>query len=545
MKDPLLELLEDCIVYIKGDSGFGTGFFIASGMIITCAHVVQDSKQVTVEWRGTTKTALKHSLIVKDSTPHIWPDIAILKADFEGHPCVALKPDARTTDPIYAWGFTKHYHGDPIQGTIVGESGKPRFLKFQHTSTHPGMSGSPILNLRTGGICGMVAVAILDSQGGGRAVSANVLREFLSELFAVNELFLFDDRVWLNSLSESQLAEGKWLRPVVSLQGRAELNDIEPNKPDSIFCIKSVSESIVLVCTNNGPFVWDITRKEIRWGLKGWMENAAVSPDCSLLVLAVAGVILWDLRTGEKLPPIDEHHFLWTHKKLVFSPNSQLLACVLKDFTFLPVDTSNIEIGLLRLSTYEKGVLLDTGLGAMPEAVTFSDDGKLLAAALLPWGASTVYLWSTGSGQLLRKLRLPLRLRWRFTITALAFHQSFLLASGPALIRWNASDGQYLGEVPDSGGGAVITAIAVDPSSQWMVEGNEIGRISLRSLPSYKRIQHLSSHSAAIVGLDLSPDGRWLTSWATDGSAKLHDLQKKHEAIDLGLEALWAGIHNA
>lgn len=38
---PLEELLQQCTVKITVPGGWGTGFFVASGLVLTCAHVVR------------------------------------------------------------------------------------------------------------------------------------------------------------------------------------------------------------------------------------------------------------------------------------------------------------------------------------------------------------------------------------------------------------------------------------------------------------------------------------------------------------------------
>ena len=47
--DPLLDLLAQCTVRIDLDGKFeGTGFFVAPGEVLTCAHVVHGGRPITV-----------------------------------------------------------------------------------------------------------------------------------------------------------------------------------------------------------------------------------------------------------------------------------------------------------------------------------------------------------------------------------------------------------------------------------------------------------------------------------------------------------------
>ena len=42
MDHPLIELMHDCVVKLSIPEKNGTGFFVAPGKILTCAHVVGD-----------------------------------------------------------------------------------------------------------------------------------------------------------------------------------------------------------------------------------------------------------------------------------------------------------------------------------------------------------------------------------------------------------------------------------------------------------------------------------------------------------------------
>lgn len=47
--DPLLELFAQCVVRVDVDGSFaGSGFYIAPGEVLTCAHVVHGGKAITV-----------------------------------------------------------------------------------------------------------------------------------------------------------------------------------------------------------------------------------------------------------------------------------------------------------------------------------------------------------------------------------------------------------------------------------------------------------------------------------------------------------------
>lgn len=51
MEQPIYELLRRCTarVSIRGKPGHGSGFFVASGLLLTCAHVVRSAQSPSNE----------------------------------------------------------------------------------------------------------------------------------------------------------------------------------------------------------------------------------------------------------------------------------------------------------------------------------------------------------------------------------------------------------------------------------------------------------------------------------------------------------------
>src|SRR2546429_9766952 len=85
--DTLYELLHRCTVRlsIPGEERRGTGFFVAHGLILTCAHVVEYAWQTNTllevyrDGRRTTAQIIQFR-------PHV--DLALLQVNLLGHPCV-------------------------------------------------------------------------------------------------------------------------------------------------------------------------------------------------------------------------------------------------------------------------------------------------------------------------------------------------------------------------------------------------------------------------------------------------------------------------
>src|SRR5206468_1691762 len=92
-------LLAACTVRISTSTRkTGTGFFVAPGRVLTCAHVVgePDGRQplIDVAWRGQGEEGRIEKML-PDPIPrgNIFPDLALLKIGRNDHPCVLLDPD--------------------------------------------------------------------------------------------------------------------------------------------------------------------------------------------------------------------------------------------------------------------------------------------------------------------------------------------------------------------------------------------------------------------------------------------------------------------
>ncbi|MGW3353572.1 VMAP-C domain-containing protein [Nonomuraea rubra] len=163
----------------------GSGFFIAPGLVLTCAHVVATAARgvprvadsVIVRWRRR-----DHSGVVIHARPWshgeegLWdyPDLAVvqLTGPVPDHPSVSLT--AKEPDPfarLVVIGYHKVYDAaEPGLGGAAVEYVTPQelrggwLLKVKDDELAPGMSGGPVVDLSTGRVCG---VAKTTRQAGG------------------------------------------------------------------------------------------------------------------------------------------------------------------------------------------------------------------------------------------------------------------------------------------------------------------------------------------------------------------------------------------
>jgi hypothetical protein len=207
-RDALAHLLSRCTVrlVVKGTGGTGTGFFVAPGYLLTCAHVVKTNKgQETIEalWNGK-----PYSATIQQITDDGYPDLALLRVDnLTDHPCVYLFDEIGLNDNLYAYGYPPKYpSGDSIISRYVGLTGEPQvLLTFTESNVRPGFSGSPLLNLRTGAVCGLVKLTSGESTLlGGRGIPiAQALRAF-PQIKGPHEQFHRENHEWARRLTPQQ-----------------------------------------------------------------------------------------------------------------------------------------------------------------------------------------------------------------------------------------------------------------------------------------------------------------------------------------------------
>ncbi len=206
MPQSLYDLLHPCIVKISTPEQLGTGFFVAPGLVLTCDHVVAPARQnnspVQIVWHGQTARAQ-----FKDSRPEEKADLALLTVDLSNHPCVLLQGGAEPRDELYTFGYTRNAP-DGFSTTFESEgwAGEQQaMLKFKEGVVRHGTSGSPLLNLATGSVCGIVQITYDDTfQVGGKALQTRFIIQEFPELEALQKQYHQQSKQWIDSLDAQQ-----------------------------------------------------------------------------------------------------------------------------------------------------------------------------------------------------------------------------------------------------------------------------------------------------------------------------------------------------
>ncbi|WP_185843717.1 trypsin-like peptidase domain-containing protein [Streptomyces sp. WAC 05379] len=222
-------LLKAATVRLEPPSGeIGTGFVIAEGLVATCAHVVaRDESSLPEQVRGRV-VALGQDVVlapvaesyVRDRDGGL--DVVLLRVvDTPGTPARPLRPVL--TSGVLEINDTLWTYGHPVRGFVSGQSALLRHLGTDLRSDRAegpwlphgegrlgkGCSGSAVINIRTGAVCGMLSTSDLSS-----SVHMVPVAEILARCPAgVDREGPRGD--WLRRLSADQLRAGGWPTPLL------------------------------------------------------------------------------------------------------------------------------------------------------------------------------------------------------------------------------------------------------------------------------------------------------------------------------------------
>lgn len=228
----LEDLLQQCTVQLSVPKqvGWGTGFFVGPEWILTCAHVVQAAKErsVQVRWQGREWEAVVEQLL-----PHPY-DLALLRVTLPTNvnpACVCLGEEIRSRDPLYLFGYPDQDfpNGCPVTLSCEGLTGDdPALIKFALGQVRPGMSGAPLLNQRTGKVCGIVKFTRDRSIDlGGGAISARAVLEQFPQLRELQQEFHGSDRCWINIVAQqTDVNFQAYLQSIIEDEGYREWQDL-------------------------------------------------------------------------------------------------------------------------------------------------------------------------------------------------------------------------------------------------------------------------------------------------------------------------------
>ncbi|GBO55638.1 hypothetical protein APA_3789 [Pseudanabaena sp. lw0831] len=186
------ERLQACTVKLSVNGSHGSGFFVAPRLILTCHHVVKNAgnQPIAVRWQDRDDFTTADILYA-----HPDPiDLALLQFQTEElHPCVEFDENIEPFDDLHIYGYPNDYpNGAPVGLRCDGFTGdSPRKVIFSGDRVvRPGLSGSPLMNWRTGKVCGVVKYTEDRSLPlGGGGIPIKTVLEYFPDLATLNREF--------------------------------------------------------------------------------------------------------------------------------------------------------------------------------------------------------------------------------------------------------------------------------------------------------------------------------------------------------------------
>jgi tetratricopeptide (TPR) repeat protein len=205
------EFIKHCVVKLTANSKRGTGFFVALGKIITCAHVLDKTpaNEINIQWESKTLTVNR-----------IWrskeKDLVILDVQISDHPCVYLDTEAKLNHKLYSYGYPGQTHdGFSLSnckcGGLVDED---NWLKIDGGNVSSGLSGAPLLNMETKKVCGIIVQerqetlayvgrTLVVQEKGGLAIPTKIIFDQYPELEKQQQEFHNNDTRWSQFFSDT------------------------------------------------------------------------------------------------------------------------------------------------------------------------------------------------------------------------------------------------------------------------------------------------------------------------------------------------------
>lgn len=196
-------------ISIKGRGATGTGFFVAPEIVVTCKHVLKpldlaaDEAPSLIEIEGCDGKPYEVEAI-RHVSPDDVEDLAVLRvAPAKGKP-VLLFSGLNPSDVVAGFGYTDpHPEGVPV--TLVGEglTGDKKLFRLREGQVEHGMSGAPVLNMRTGAVCGVLKRTRDARQAlGGYAIPITTLYELAGPVQTGNRAAHSGESPWIELLPE-------------------------------------------------------------------------------------------------------------------------------------------------------------------------------------------------------------------------------------------------------------------------------------------------------------------------------------------------------
>jgi len=200
----LNNLLKNCTVKLSEPKSkkAGTGFFVARNLILTCYHVISGAENgfIDVLWYQDNQLINSKAKIIKqiyNTNEKINPDLALLELQDKeiNHSFISFNSEINMGDALWGFGYPENAftESESIDLSFVDiTGGEIPLLKLHGQLVSKGYSGSPVLNIRTGAICGMITLRRVETNNSFATPTSTILSYF-------NELGHIKNDIWLKA----------------------------------------------------------------------------------------------------------------------------------------------------------------------------------------------------------------------------------------------------------------------------------------------------------------------------------------------------------
>jgi len=163
--------LASCTVqlFVARTGAYGTGFFVTSEYILTCAHVVQTAYQkhllVSVHWKHD-QYAEAHIVKYSDATACNLALLKLTRSSLSAH--LPLNQSIKPGDVLATYGYAQRSPTGEFIDALTCTSPpdqQAHFFQIVGREIPQGFSGAPLYNQRTWGVCGMITLAVPRQRG--------------------------------------------------------------------------------------------------------------------------------------------------------------------------------------------------------------------------------------------------------------------------------------------------------------------------------------------------------------------------------------------
>ena len=266
--------------------------------------------------------------------------------------------------------------------------------------------------------------------------------------------------------------------------------------------------------------LWDVATRKPRlsfenehdqFGNQRDFRRLAYSPDGKWLAAGSdESIRLWDVATAKEAPPIDAK--LNPTSALAFSPDGHTLVWGgINDGAVVMWDVAT-----------RKEVRRLGGHKSMVRQLAFSPDGKLLAAG---YDDKTIGLWDPATGQEVRRLK-----GHEADMVSIAFSPDGKTLASSArsaepIRLWDPATGEVRFQLRGPNVYNYVARVVFSPDGKTLAVAHRDGTVFLWNPANGERLPAADEHNFVVGGIDLSPDGRTLsTIGSEDGTVRLWDL---------------------